>query len=231
MLFLSIVEPPQPSTSNSISKFKTDPEAVEILLEAHSALKSFKARNASKMISVRPYIDGDYAKKLDINVISQFALFKCMHDPCLFACDSEDTWKIHMEQHSNLIDILNEKSKLQPDYKNELLKFCECPYCGYEPKRNKNIKCRSLDAVCRHMEMEHLRNIIQCKHCYYRTNEIDNIIYHMERYHSGCDREILLYGVRRDFQDNDLEEMKQCDQNITRIKCNLREFLFLFLAI
>lgn len=214
---------PQPSTSSSLLRFKADPDAPEHLLAAHRAYKSFKTMNAFKIV-VRPYILEDYARKLDIDMITQFALYKCMHDACLFACDSEEKWIIHMEQHSSLIDLLGEQLKKRPDYKNELLKFGECPYCGYEPNRRKDVKFRLLDAVCRHMEIEHIRNTIQCAHCYYRTNEMDNIILHMERYHPHCDRKILLCGIHREFQDSDLEELKQCDQHITRIKCNLCKF-------
>lgn len=214
---------PQPSTSSSMLRLKADPGAREVLLAAHRAYKSFKTMNAFKII-VRPYILEDYARKLDINMITQFALYKCMHDACLFACDSEEKWIAHMEQHSSLIDLLGEELKRRPNYKNELLKFGECPYCGYEPNRRKDVKCRLLDAVCRHMAMEHIRNTIQCAHCYYRTNEMDNIIFHMERYHPSCDRKILLCGIHREFQDSDLEELKQCDQHIVRIKCNLCEF-------
>lgn len=224
---LTKVAEPSPATpSKSITKLKADPDAVELLLGAY---KSFKEMNGFNII-VRPYILGDYARKPDINMITQFALYKCMQDACLFACDSKKNWIIHMEQHSNLIDLLKVELKKKPDYKNELLKFCECPYCGYEPNRRKDVKCRLLDAVCRHMEMEHLRNTIQCAHCFYRTNEMDNIIFHMERYHSNCDRKILLYGkqdgIDREFQDSDLEELKQCDQHINRIICNLCTFSF-----
>lgn len=223
-LLINIAEP-QPTNFTPTFKMKTDPGAAELLFQAYKAYTSFKANNEYKII-VRPYIFGDYARKLDINTITQFAFYKCMHGACLFACNTEENWKIHMEQHSNLIDLLGEQVKKNSNDKNELLKFCECPYCGYEPKRNKNIECRSLDAICRHMEMEHLRNTIQCAHCYYRTNEMDNIVLHMEKYHPNCDREILLHGMRREFQDSDLEELKQCDRNVTRIKCDLCKYFF-----
>lgn len=213
----------QATNSNPILKFKKDPGAAKLLLDAHNAFEPFKTMKNFNVV-VRPYIDEDYARKLNINVITQFSLYKCMHDACLFACDSEENWRVHMEQHSNLIDILGVEQKLKSEYKEQLLKFCECPYCGYEPKRKNNTQCRSLDAVCRHMEMEHLRNTIQCAHCYYRTNEMDNIIFHMEKYHRDRKRDILLYSRRREFQDSDLEELKQCDQHITGIKCNLRKY-------
>lgn len=223
LYFSTEIDEPQSTSFNSISRIKADPDAVELLLAAHRAYKSFKEMNPFKIV-VRPYILEDYARKLDIDLITQFALYKCMHDACLFACDSEENWIMHMEQHSNLIDLLGDELKRKPKYKEELLKFCECPYCGYEPSRRKEVVCRSLDAVCRHMDMEHQRNTIQCAHCYYRTNEMDNIIIHMERYHPNCKRQVLLCGIHREFQDEDLEELKYSDQHITRVKCNLCKF-------
>lgn len=194
-----------------------DPGAVDLLLKANEGYKNFK-KMKPYTVTVRPWFLDDYAKKLNINVITQFALYKCMHGVCLFACDSEENWKIHMEQHLNLIDVLAEKKLLKREYRAELVKFRECAYCGSEPNEKTPLR---MDAVCRHMEMEHRRNTFQCAHCYYRTIEIDNMILHMEKYHRDSDREILLYGVNREFQDSDKDELEQCHQKIARIRCNL----------
>lgn len=208
---------PQCTVPNSTSKLKMDPDVADILLKANDGYKNFKKLN-QYTITVRPWFLHDYAKKLNINDITQFALYKCMHDVCLFACDSQENWKIHMEQHLNLIDVLAAEKKLKREYRAELVKFRECSYCGREP----NEKCPRIDEVCRHMEMEHRRNAFQCSHCFYRAMEMDNMVLHMEKYHGDSDREILLYDVQhRKFEDSDKDELNQCHQKITKITCNL----------
>lgn len=195
------------------TNLKKDPETREMLLNVFKDYEKFKKFNRFE-VNVRPYISGDYAKKLDINPITQFALYKCMHDTCLFACNSENDWKIHMEQHHNLIDALTDFNLLNKDNRQQLLKFRECSYCGSEPHTGHQ--------VCRHMEMEHRRNIFQCAHCYYRAIEIDHIIWHMEECHADSDREILLCGLQHEFQQEDEDALQNgCQQYITKIKCNL----------
>lgn len=215
---------------NAIVKIKSDPDAApydpETLLKVHEQYKIMK-KWIPYIENVRPWFLEDYAKKPEINVITQFALYKCMHDVCLFACDSEENWKAHMDEHLNLIDFLGTKSLLDRNYRTELTKFRECPYCGSESNcGNATNNKKRFDQVCRHMEMEHRRNTMQCAYCFFRTIEMDHMVWHMEKYHATCALEILLYGIHRDFQDSDLEILNEgCSQYITEIKCNLGELM------
>lgn len=215
---------------NAIMKIKSDPDAAQydpdILLKVHEQYNIMK-KWIPYTESVRPWFLEDYAKKPNINVITQFALYKCMHDVCLFACDSEENWKAHMDEHLNLIDLLATKNLLNRNYRAELTKFRECPYCGSESNcGNATNNKKRFDQVCRHIEMEHRRNTMQCAYCFFRTIEMDHMVWHMEKYHATCDREILLYGIHRDFQDSDLEILNEgCSQYITEIKCNLGELI------
>lgn len=210
-------EPLQMAT-NAISKFKSDPEAElsleNALLEVNKAYGEFDAQCTPFMIDVRPWFPLDYAKKLHVNVITQFALYKCMHGACLFSCDSEQKWETHMAQHLKLIEVLQTKNLLNNEYRAELIKYRECAYCPFEAKKNSQLS--------RHMDMEHRRNTFQCTHCFYRTIEMDNMVFHMSKYHANANREILLYGTHREFQESDAETLIDGSlQYIAEIPCNL----------
>lgn len=192
---------------------KMDPGAAESLLNVFKDYNEFKELKPFEL-NVRPYIPEDYAKKLDINPITQFALYKCMQDACLFACNSENVWKIHMKEHINLYDALTDHQLLDDYNRSDFLKFRECSYCGSEPSMNHQ--------VCRHMEMEHRRNAFQCAHCFYRTIEMDNMVLHMEEYHSDLECEILVYDLQREFLQSDIDDLNSgCLQYINKIKCDL----------
>lgn len=205
---------------NATDSLKDDPDAREMLAnvndEYEKLKKLHKLNKSSYTVCVRPWFDEDYAKKRDINIITQFALYKCMHDWCIFATDSEKHWEIHMGRHISLMDVLSEKELMKPCHRAELIKFRECSYCRSEP----HTKRHAAYQVCRHMDMEHRRNSFQCAFCFYRTIETDNIIIHMEAHHSNADREILLYDVHREFQQKDEEILRGgCEQYITKIEC------------
>lgn len=143
-----------------------------------------------------------------------------MHEWCSYATDLEKSWEIHMGRHISLMDVLSKNELMNNDYRAELIKFRECSYCGSEPHRKRHAAYQ----VCRHMDMEHRRNTFQCAVCFYRTIEMDNMVSHMETYHPNAEREILLYEVRREFQQKDEEILRDgCEQYISKMKCGLGE--------
>lgn len=168
---------------------------------------------AKNTIAVRPWLDGDDAKKPSLNLITQFALYKCMHDKCIYATDKQDDWVVHMDSHIKLIDIISERyPKLPKIVRDKLKKFRECPYCDTESKSNAD--------VVRHMVEDHSGSIFQCAHCYYRTIEMDNIVLHYETFHANKPKEILLYGIKREYEEKHEEEHRiGCLDHVDKIKC------------
>lgn len=197
--------------------------------EEYNTLEKLKKYGKSPYtVKVRPYIFGDYAKKRSTNTVTQYALYKCMFEWCVFATNSEKDWEIHMERHLQLMDALSKKNLLNNDYRSKLIKFRECCYCGSEAKEKQHsahekrhrMELHSAYQVCHHMEMQHSRNTFQCAFCFYRTVETDNMVLHMEAYHANANHEILVYDVHREFQQKDEEILKEgCDQYITKMKC------------
>lgn len=193
-----------------ISSVKIDPELAEKLLEINENNRQL----AEFTTLVRPWI-GDNAKKPSINLLTQFALYKCMHEKCIFSTNSEELWKDHMEIHIKMIDSLTkDKNRLQKSDRNELKKFRKCCYCERECKGNYD--------VTHHMSEEHRKSIFQCAYCFYRCVEMDSIIIHNETYHPTQEKEILLCGAfeeKRDFDEKDENILNESHQYIKRIKC------------
>lgn len=162
---------------------------------------------------IRPWIDYDYGRKLHTDQISQFALYKCMHELCIFATNSIQKWFIHMGIHLQLIAYFQSKGYLNTWTRSRLIKFRECGYCGYEAKADHE--------VIRHMEEEHRRSIFQCALCFYRTIEMDNMVVHMRKFHATSGRtEILLCGETREFEQQDDELLEQdCETHVDKIRC------------
>lgn len=186
---------------------KIDPEEMEKLVKI---AENYQNSN-DFLISVRPWTLGD-ARKPAIHLISQFALFKCMHGNCTFATDTEGKWIEHMNKHVQMIDALFDSKKFTKSMRNEMIKFRECCYCDYKSKSNSEVK--------RHMKEQHSRSIFQCAHCFYRSNETDSMVLHYETYHPDSTKEILLCGDKREFETKDREIIEQgCTQYVTKIKC------------
>lgn len=157
----------------------------------------------------------DWATKPPFTFTSLLCTYKCMYDQCVYATNDEENWKAHMIQHLDLIDalekqrsdIFTERSKLR------FLKFRECSYCTYEPRRNYQLK--------EHITEEHRGSRFQCSFCFYRAFELDYMTLHNDKFHNDeSTREILL--VREHQEDNSewypiLSEA--CDNNVAKIKC------------
>lgn len=166
---------------------------------------------AAYTVNVQPWLQmKDCAKKRDINLIAQFGLYKCMSEWCIFATNVIESWENHMKEHISLLDTLSKKQLINNDDHQFIVglnRFHECPYCDSE-------------SLTEDHAMEHRRSNIQCAFCFYRTNEMDNMVLHMETYHSNADREILLYNVYRKFQQLDEEILRDgCEQYVTKIIC------------
>lgn len=163
---------------------------------------------------VRPWIEDDYGRKPAINVITQFALYKCMHEQCIFATNKLEQWLVHMTVHIQLIDFFKKQEVLDKSTRSRLIKFRECSYCGYEAKANHD--------VVRHLEEEHHRSIFQCSLCFYRTIEYDNMMLHMNTYHpaNGGQQEVYLCGDTLEFNQQDDETLDQdVENNVEKMKC------------
>lgn len=182
----------------------------------------FRANDGKNNYKVRPWIFGDYATKSRIHLVTQFGLYKCMLNDCLFATDHEEKWKTHMEQHLKLIDVLKDNNRLTNEIRSEYIKFRECPYCIADLPSN--------FAVIDHIEEEHRRSIFQCKYCFYRTNEMDNIILHHQSFHDDEKSDILVIddNRNREYEDKDKEILEQgCDQYVKKFKCGKKIDVFL----
>lgn len=163
---------------------------------------------------VRPWIEGDYGRKPSINVITQFALYKCMHEKCIFATNSLEQWFIHMTVHIQLIDYFKNRNALDKNTRNQLIKFRECSYCGYEAKSNFD--------VLRHLEEEHHRSIFQCSLCFYRTIEDHNMLLHLKACHPAINGQVEVYmcGFQREFNQQDDETLDQdVENNVKKMQC------------
>lgn len=162
-------------------------------------------------VAIRPWIEGDNAKKPLLHAITQFALYKCMHDECIFATDCQDAWKSHMNRHIEENGKLRKYGALGKD----MIKYRECSYCG---KYEKN-----LPKAIHHMETEHRRSILQCAHCFYRTNEMGNIEIHYGKFHQNRSREVLLCDQMGGFKEYNHEFHRKClERNVKKMKCGQR---------
>lgn len=195
-----------PVEENSINELKQDPEEMEELLK----IAEIYQNKSNNLKSVQPWIN--CARKPAIHLISQFALFKCMHGQCTFSTDTEGKWIEHMNKHVQMIDSLTKHKTLSKTMRDEMKKFRECCYCGCESKSNFEVK--------RHMKEQHSRSIFQCAHCFYRSTETDSMVIHYEEYHPKSTKEILLCGDKREFEPKDKEVIEQgCTHYVTKIKC------------
>jgi hypothetical protein len=212
-------------TNNTIEMVKIDTIDNQVL---QTIFDSYNEANTNSF-PVRPWMDGDYALKLYIDEICQFALYKCMYEKCIFATNSIEKWQMHMSAHGQVIDYFQKKDNLQKNTRDSLIKYRECPYCPFTAKADHQ--------VVRHMEEEHRRSIFQCAICYYRTIEMDNMVLHMQKFHPNK-KEILLCGETCEFLQQDEEIMLQDCENVKKIQCgqgkqliNLLKFICIFLSI
>lgn len=161
-------------------------------------------------VLVRPWIDCKHRKR-SINVISQFFLYKCMHENCMFATDSEKDWQMHMQVHHQLIGYFERHNLLDKLKRDKLIRFRQCAYCDFQANTDQQYLI--------HIEEEHQRSIFQCMCCFYRTIEIDNMVLHMKANHPDT-HEILLCGESRRFNQQDEEILAlDCDAHVDKIAC------------
>lgn len=168
----------------------------------------------ANMKMVRPWIEDDYGQKPCINAITQFALYKCMHEKCIFATNSLKNWFIHMTVHIQLIDYYKKQNMIEKQTRDKLIKFRECAYCSYKAKKN--------DHILHHLEAEHHRSIFQCSLCFYRTIEMANMTLHMNNYHPSANgqNEVYLCGDTLEFNQQDEEMLEHgIDYNVKKIQC------------
>lgn len=136
-----------PAKSN---EYKIDPETEQRLLNVSQA--KYDQKDLEKF-EVRPWID-DFSKKPQIDIMTQFALYKCMHPECVYATDNEQHWESHMKKHIQMIDVLTKcyGEDFGKTIRNKHIKFRECPYCMHMAKSNFQ--------VINHMA-QHRRNAFQ----------------------------------------------------------------------
>lgn len=176
-----------------------------------SAYKAYD-KVAEYEIIVRPWIDGDWYKKPHINTLTQFAMYKCMHKKCIFFTNDEEQWKMHMQKHIDMFDVLKKFGILQKSVRDEQIGFRECSYCSKTSKSDNEYN--------HHMGIEHVGCILQCAHCFYRCNEMDNIVLHYEAFHKDEKRKVLLLNEKREFGYSNKEVLESnCAQYVKKIQC------------
>ncbi|XP_031636434.1 uncharacterized protein LOC116349232 isoform X2 [Contarinia nasturtii] len=205
----------EPQAGNAASpatlNLKIDAEEEQNLLNVH---KNYNEIMATFKVSVRPWIDEDYAKKPRINLLTQFALYKCMQERCIFATDDEDKWTAHMKMHINWIDVLTKKlgKNFTKNLRDKYIGFRDCSYCGEISKSD--------IYFLQHMNERHRFSAFQCSYCFYRTNELDNVVLHYERLHKDKDANVLLCSEQREMEDKDYDLLENdCTENIKKFMC------------
>lgn len=204
----------KPATMTSITTnisgiaYKIDAEEESALL---SALNNYDQIRMDYKYLVRPWMD-DFAKKPIINLMTQFSLFKCMHEKCLYATDNMQSFEMHMAKHIDMLDVLTKRGMITKVTRDNHIKFRECPYCKNVEKFPTNFKTMA------HME-QHCRNAFQCAHCFYRCREMDYMVLHYEQYHKNKRYEILLCHDEIEFEQTDEETVRKSCENIENIKC------------
>lgn len=209
------------ASANGSEIIKVDQANEQTLQMIESTYESTDSYN----IIVRPWFPHDYAKKPNINMISQFALYKCMYEQCIFATNSEQHWKAHTDMHCQYIEYfkkkINEKMQigLNRTLRERLIKFRECPYCDFQAKADTQF--------VNHMNEEHRKSIFQCGHCFYRSIEMDNMVLHNQEHHLNVTdpslpgrNEILVCCEKREFDQHNEEVLGELsDQYVQKIKC------------
>lgn len=202
----------EPSAENVMQMIKVAPIEEQILQNVFDSY----GRNDTNLFMVRPWMDDEYGlKKICIDEICQFALYKCMYENCIYATNSKTNWQMHMAVHGQLIDFFKSKGTLEKNVRDKLIKYRECPYCCFMAKADHQ--------VVRHMEEDHRSSIFQCAMCYYRTIEMDNMVLHMQDYHPNATKEVLLCGETREFVQQDEEILNQDCEIVKKTPCGQGE--------
>lgn len=204
-------------SNNAVESNTTEIDTVDNLTNqtlriiANEYINQIGATNTD--IVVRPWMtDVECARKPYINTISQFALYKCMLDKCVYATNTKDSFEIHIKMHDQVIDYFEKENFFDNNQtRDKLNKFRECAYCNYKSKANHQL--------IEHMEKMHRRCIFQCSNCFYRTIEVDNILLHQKTYHPTGENAILLCGEKREFHQQDEDILGKADQNVMKIRC------------
>lgn len=68
-------------------------------------------------------------RKPCISTIHQFALYKCVHEMCFFATNSEDNFREHMEKHDEINEYEKEKGTLVKTEHDQMATYRHCAYC------------------------------------------------------------------------------------------------------
>lgn len=191
-----------------VDRFKFDENEEEMLVGVCDHYRTKKDQD----FKVRPWIDGDNASKLSMSFITQFALFKCMHENCIFSTNNENDWIQHIDDHIKFIDVLAKRYGLtNDDLRNHQIRFRECAYCPAKKESN--------DGITWHIAEEHDRSIFQCAYCFYRTIEIDCIALHCDVFHAKDSQIILMTGFKREFEDKDSDSLNEGEQYFKDIQC------------
>lgn len=214
--------PPPP-----LELWKIDAAEEQSLLNIHS---DYDRITDVFKINVRPWMEGDYAKKPILTLYTQFSQYKCMHMKCIFATDDEEQWKKHMMKHLDIIDVLTKHGMIKKDEGRMHIGFRECAYCYAEAQSNLGF--------CQHMDITHRTSAYQCIHCFYRTNEMDNIVLHYETFHNDKSPEefgrVLLCNEQQEIEDKDYDLIaNDCGKNVKTFICGqgmvfIKIFPFIF---
>lgn len=186
---------------------KNDPAEKEHLL----AIADHYKQPTTYGFHVKQWISEKWTKPA-VSVITQFALFKCMHTQCRFSTHSKEDMEMHMNHHLALIDVIHSADgTLDRTIREEQIKFRDCSYCDFTAHSNKEL----LD----HVLAEHEQCIFQCAYCFYRSIEVDNIALHYDVHHAKEERQIYLCGEVREFREQDREILQEDVEKVPKIQC------------
>lgn len=122
----------EPVTATNSNGYKVDYATEQQLLNINS---NFDQNKLQYTFEVRPWGINIDSKKPIIDIMTQFALYKCMHPDCVYATDNEQHWETHMKKHIQMIDVLTKHlPTLANANRSKHIKFRECSYCTYMAK-------------------------------------------------------------------------------------------------
>lgn len=201
--------PSQADQTTSPALLKISAEEQERLLNLHN---NYDEITSKFNITVRPWFGSDYAKKPRISLFTQYTLYKCMHDECVFATDDPDRFEEHMKKHWDFIDVIQHRIGINKHIRTKHNHFKECPYCNSEFPTNPEF--------LNHMNIYHRFSPFQCVKCFYRTHEMDNIVLHYEEFHPKIHKDVLLCHEQREVDEKDFEQIEEyCVENIKKFVC------------
>lgn len=152
-----------------------------------------------ELVSVKPWLEiSKMLKREKLHSLHLYALFKCMHEDCVYSTSYSTQMNDHLEFHDNM-------SKLSPFIFSDTsqVDWLLCCYCQFGASKP--------SSLIEHIKVEHESSPFQCPFCYYRTIEVSYVFQHLEKYHPQESKEIWC-------SKNVLNPLPSSSINIPRIR-------------